>query len=56
MIKLLQLMINKNCELLTDVSTNRIADSQFGTMTVKVMRSTKEGALRIVQVKFILNT
>ena len=35
MIQLLQLMINKNCELLTDVSTNRIADSQVGTMTVK---------------------
>ena len=38
MIKFLQLMINKNCDLLTNVSTNHIADSQVGTMTVKVMR------------------
>ena len=38
MIKLLQLMINNKCELLTNVSTNHIADSQVGKMMVKVMR------------------
>ena len=46
MIKLLQLMINKNCDLLTNVSTNHIADSQVGIMAVKrVMQSTKGCAL-----------
>ena len=35
MIKPLQTVDNKSCELLTDVLTNRIADSHVGTMTVK---------------------
>ena len=49
MIKLLQLMINKNCDLLTNVLTSHIADSQVGIMAVKkkggVMQSTKGCAL-----------